>query len=106
MKEEASLLIPSARIRWQVENCEVSREVHSNWEKMDPDNRLKNWKRLLVAAEEACRTILPVCVRCGECCRMGSPTASRGRPSAFKKGQNSLGTPHCAEKRRTCALAF
>ncbi len=36
--------------------------------------RLDAWKRLLLAAEESCRTILPACVQCGECCRMGSPT--------------------------------
>ena len=87
MKEVASLLIPSARIRRQVENCEVFREVHSNWEKMDADNRLKSWKRLLVAAEEACRTILPVCARCGECCRMGSPTLHLEDLSLLKEGK-------------------
>ena len=74
MKEEASLLIPSARIRRQIEHCEVFLEVHSNWERMDAPHRLSAWKRLLVAAEEACRTVLPVCVGCGECCRMASPT--------------------------------
>jgi Fe-S-cluster containining protein len=74
MKEEASLLIPSARIRWQIEHCETFLEVHSNWESMDPNNRLDAWKRLLVAAEQACQSLLPVCVRCGECCHMSSPT--------------------------------
>lgn len=74
MKEEASLLIPSARIRRQLENNEVFLEVHSSWGSMDAAAKHSSWKRLLVAAEEACRTMLPICVRCGDCCRMGSPT--------------------------------
>ncbi|MGC8494637.1 MAG: YkgJ family cysteine cluster protein [Syntrophobacteraceae bacterium] len=74
MREEASTLIPAARIRWQIEHCEAFLDVHSNWESIAPDQRLEAWKRLLLAAEEACRAILPLCVRCGECCRLGSPT--------------------------------
>lgn len=74
VKEEASSLIPAARIRRQIEQCEVYLEVRANWESIDPAKRLDAWKRLLVAAEQACRTVLPVCIRCGQCCRMGSPT--------------------------------
>ncbi|MGC9196182.1 MAG: YkgJ family cysteine cluster protein [Syntrophobacteraceae bacterium] len=74
MREEASLLIPAARIRWQIEHCDAFLEVRSSWESLEANNRLGAWKRLLVAAEQACRTILPLCVRCGQCCGMGSPT--------------------------------
>ncbi|MDR3568473.1 MAG: YkgJ family cysteine cluster protein [Syntrophobacteraceae bacterium] len=86
-KEEASLLIPWERIRWQIEHCEVYQEVHSNWETLDPGKRLDSWKRLLVAAEEACRTVLPVCVRCGQCCRMGSPTLHEEDLPLVKEGK-------------------
>jgi Fe-S-cluster containining protein len=74
LKEEANLLIPSRRIRWQIEQTPAFQEVVSGWDKMKGSHRLDAWKRLLLAAEDACRTILPACVQCGECCRMGSPT--------------------------------
>ncbi len=73
LKEEASSLIPSRRIRCQIEQTPVFQEVVSGWDRMNGPQRLAAWKRLLPAAEEACRTILPACVQCGECCRMGSP---------------------------------
>jgi len=77
LKEEASLLIPSRRIRCQIEQTPAFQEAVSGWEGMHGSHRLDAWKRLLLAADEACRTILPACVQCGECCRMGSPTLHR-----------------------------
>ncbi len=74
LKEEGNLLIPSRRIRWQIEQTPAFQEAVSGWDKMKGSLRFDAWKRLLPAAEDACRTILPVCVQCGECCRMGSPT--------------------------------
>ncbi len=73
LKEEANLLIPSRRIRWQIEQTQAFQEVVSGWDNMEGSHRLDAWKRLLLAAEDACRTILPACAQCGECCRMGSP---------------------------------
>jgi len=73
LKEEASTLIPSRRIRCQIEQTPAFREVVSGWGHLSGPGRLAAWKRLLLAAEEVCRTILPACVQCGECCRMGSP---------------------------------
>jgi Fe-S-cluster containining protein len=74
LKEEASALIPSRRIRLQIEQTQAFQEAVSRWDTMKGSHRLDAWKRLLLAAEESCRTILPACVQCGECCRMGSPT--------------------------------
>jgi len=74
LEEEASSLIPSRRMRCQIEQTPVFQEVVSGWDTMKSSLRLDAWKRLLLAAEESCRTILPACVQCGECCRMGSPT--------------------------------
>ncbi len=73
LKEEASSLIPFRRIRCQIEQTSTFQEVLSGWGGMNGSHRLDAWKRLLLAADEACRTILPACVQCGECCRMGSP---------------------------------
>ncbi len=77
IKEEARSLIPSRRIRCQVEQTPAFQEIASSWTDIRQSQRLDAWKRLLVAAEEACRTILPVCVQCGECCRTGSPALHR-----------------------------
>jgi Fe-S-cluster containining protein len=77
LKEEAGLLIPSRRIRCQIEQTQAFKEIMSGWAVIEGPRRLDAWKRLLLAAEEACRTILPACVQCGECCRMGSPTLHR-----------------------------
>ena len=74
LKEETTSLIPSRRLRYQIEQTPAFQEAVSGWEGMHGSNRLDAWKRLLLAADEACRTILPACVQCGECCRMGSPT--------------------------------
>ena len=73
LKEEASPLIPSRRIRCQIEQTPAFQEAVSAWDRMNGASRLAAWKRLLLAADEACRTILPACVQCGECCRAGSP---------------------------------
>jgi Fe-S-cluster containining protein len=73
LKEEAGSLIPSRRIRFQIEQTPAFQEAFSGWGQMAGPQRLDAWKRLLVAAEEACRTVLPACVQCGECCRQGSP---------------------------------
>ncbi len=87
MREEASLLIPAARIRWQIEHCDTFLEVRSNWESLEASNRLGAWKRLLVAAERECRNMLPLCVRCGQCCRMGSPTLHMEDLALLKEGK-------------------
>ncbi len=74
LKEEANLLIPSRRVRWQIEQTPAFQQVVADWDNMEGSHRLDAWKRLLLAAEDACRTILPACFQCGECCREGSPT--------------------------------
>jgi hypothetical protein len=74
LKEEAGWLIPARRIRRQIERSPAFIEAAGGWDNMNGACRIDAWRRLLVAAEESCGTVLPVCVQCGECCRMGSPT--------------------------------
>ena len=77
LREEAGSLVPSRRLRRQIEQTPVFREVASNWPAIEGPHRLDAWKRLLLAAEDACRVMLSACLQCGECCRMGSPTLHR-----------------------------
>ncbi|MHC1730187.1 MAG: YkgJ family cysteine cluster protein [Syntrophobacteraceae bacterium] len=74
ISKESSSLIPPRRIRYQIEQTSVFKEVASGWDKMNGSQRLDAWKRLLVCAEDASQEMLPACVQCGECCRRGSPT--------------------------------
>lgn len=87
IKEEASSLVPARRIRWQIEQTPVFQEVASGWNALNGFQRFDGWKRLLLAAEEACRTILPACVQCGECCRLGSPTLHAEDLSLLQSGK-------------------
>ncbi len=87
LKEEASSLIPSRRMRFQIEQTPAFKEVAAGWGKMKDLARLDAWKRLLIAAEESCRTVLPACVQCGECCRMGSPTLHLEDLSLLQSGK-------------------
>lgn len=74
LKEKAGSLIPARRIRRQIERTPAFVEAAGGWDNMNGACRIDAWRRLLVAAEESCHRVLPVCVQCGECCRMGSPT--------------------------------
>jgi Fe-S-cluster containining protein len=74
VEENSSSLVPRKRIRYQIEQTSSFRDIAAGWNKMNGSQRLDAWKKLLVAAEESSREILPACVQCGECCRTGSPT--------------------------------
>ncbi len=74
VEENSSSLVPRKRVRYQIEQSSSFRDIAAGWDKMDGSQRLNAWKDLLAAAEASAREILPVCVQCGECCRMGSPT--------------------------------
>jgi Fe-S-cluster containining protein len=73
VKENESAL-PFKRIQYQVEQSPIFQEVLVRWSGMSGAERLGAWKRLLQAAEEVSREVLPACVQCGTCCRKGSPT--------------------------------
>ncbi|MFZ2445221.1 MAG: YkgJ family cysteine cluster protein [Syntrophobacteraceae bacterium] len=74
VKENSSSLVPQKRILYQIEQTPAFRDITARWDKMDGSQRLDAWKQLLAAADSAAREILPACVQCGECCRVGSPT--------------------------------
>lgn len=72
--EENENALPFKRIQYQVEQSPIFQEVVVRWSGMNGTERLGAWKRLLQAAEEVSREVLPACVQCGTCCRKGSPT--------------------------------
>lgn len=66
--------LPLKRIQYQVEQSPIYKEVLVRWSGLSGAERLGAWKRLLQAAEEVSREVLPACVQCGTCCRKGSPS--------------------------------
>ncbi len=85
--KENSSLMPRRRIQYQIEQATAFGEIVSGWAEMSDTRRLDAWKRLLLVAEESAGEILPVCVRCGECCRQGSPTLHREDLELLRSGK-------------------
>jgi Fe-S-cluster containining protein len=63
-----------ARVRFQAEQSPVFRETADNWDGLAAEQRVAAWKRLLEDCAQNTAEPLAVCVRCGDCCRRGSPT--------------------------------
>jgi Fe-S-cluster containining protein len=66
--------VPFERFALQVERDPVIQDILQRWLKIDGSERLIAWKKLLEVSEKHTGEILPSCLRCGECCRSGSPT--------------------------------
>jgi Fe-S-cluster containining protein len=62
------------RVQYQAEQSAVFRETRASWPGLGGEQRLEAWKRLLADSAQSTAEPLPVCVRCGVCCRRGSPT--------------------------------
>ncbi|MBW2532382.1 MAG: YkgJ family cysteine cluster protein [Deltaproteobacteria bacterium] len=65
---------PLARVRYQALEDPACRELLAGWDELEPRERPDAWERLTEAAVTANRELLPTCIRCGTCCRRGSPT--------------------------------
>lgn len=85
--DEGEVAIPLKRLRAQVEKSSEYLEITIGWKTMDEPRRLAAWKRLIQATERAGRELLPACVRCGECCRKGSPTLQAEDAELLKQGK-------------------
>lgn len=86
VKENGSL-VPSRRIRRQIEQDAYFLDIVAGWEGMNSGQRLSAWKRLLMCAEKASQEFLPACVQCGECCRKGSPTLQQDDLEILRSGR-------------------
>jgi len=58
----------------QVRGALWFRGVEGAWEHLDPTSRLHRWQELMDRLVEISYSSRPYCVRCGECCRSGSPS--------------------------------
>jgi Fe-S-cluster containining protein len=50
------------------------RDLNNTWEKLEPAVRRQKWQELMERLVQLAYATRPYCLRCGECCRQGSPS--------------------------------
>lgn len=50
------------------------RELNNTWEELKPPARSQTWQELVERMVQIAYSTRPYCLRCGECCRLGSPS--------------------------------
>lgn len=61
-------------LRRQIDDTAGFKEVFDNWNDLPLPARGAAWRRLMTAAGEKFKSVGDNCIRCGECCQLGSPT--------------------------------
>ncbi len=61
-------------LRRQIEEAAGFKEVYDNWNSLPLPARGAAWRRLMTAVGERHQAVGESCIRCGECCQLGSPT--------------------------------
>lgn len=62
------------RVRFQAEQSPLFQRAEAGWDELSGEQRDEIWSQLLEDSARSAAEPLPVCVRCGVCCRRGSPT--------------------------------
>ena len=52
----------------------IYRDLNNTWEGLKPAARVQKWQELLERLVQIAYATRPYCLRCGECCRLGSPS--------------------------------
>jgi Fe-S-cluster containining protein len=63
-----------ARAKYQAEQSPLFQKARAEWAELRAEQREETWRQLRDDSAESVAEPLPICVRCGECCRVGSPT--------------------------------
>lgn len=103
LREDQSNL-PLKRAQTQVRQDTLYQDVIRRWPKMEANEKLTAWKRLIQLSESALRQVLPTCVACGECCRIGSPSLHAEDLELLRQGSipwRDLITLRCGEPVRS-----
>lgn len=66
--------VPVERLVMQMGQDSLFQDVLSRWDGFNGQQRVNAWRDLLRLCDHYADEILPTCIRCGECCRNGSPT--------------------------------
>jgi Fe-S-cluster containining protein len=70
----------------RIETVSWFRSLERTWERLDPAIRWKEWQALVERLVEISYASRPYCVRCGECCRGGSPSLHVEDMSLWSEG--------------------
>jgi Fe-S-cluster containining protein len=92
--------LPFERLLFQSQADPAYGDTLANWSKMPPEARVAAWENLKSLSEKGKEEMLPICVRCGACCRNGSPTLTEEDLALVESGQiplESLTTIHAGE---------
>jgi len=60
-------------LRREIEEAAGFKEVFDNWNNLPPESRALAWRRLMTASRSQILERGQSCIRCGECCKKGSP---------------------------------
>ncbi len=88
-------------LRREIETAAGFKEVYESWNTLTPESRAVAWRRLMTASRNHLLERGASCVRCGECCEVGSPTLLSGDLGLFQRevlGWNDVYTLRAGEK--------
>jgi Fe-S-cluster containining protein len=63
-----------AQVMTQIKREPRYRDLTNTWEKLKPAVRIQKWQELMERLVQVAYATRPYCLRCGECCRLGSPS--------------------------------
>jgi Fe-S-cluster containining protein len=70
----------------QVASSPAFREVTLRWDRWTSEERHQGWEKISRVLERAAYASRPYCLRCGSCCRKGSPSLYRNDLPLFRRG--------------------
>lgn len=63
-----------ARVKHQAEQTPLFEQARGGWGELSAEQREDLWRQLRDESVRSAAEPMPLCVRCGHCCRLGSPT--------------------------------
>ena len=70
----------------EVSGSRTYRALHKHWENRNRKQRVNGWEGLARVVEKAAYGTRPYCIKCGTCCRKGSPSLYRDDLPLFRRG--------------------
>ena len=69
-----------------VENSLIWYKLYSDWDKLPNHEKLSRWKTFLDEMVGLAYKTRPFCIKCGDCCKQGSPTLHKEDKQLFDMG--------------------
>jgi Fe-S-cluster containining protein len=73
LSKKGKSAMPFQRVRYQAEEETHFLDMLPQWSEMNAEQRKSTWEQLISNSEQSTTEVMPVCVRCGTCCKEGSP---------------------------------